>query len=1022
MCFELHRSGARSLGSTLFTIWLVIIGASSLAADAQKPKDDEDAEKLPGLLAIYSEPQFVRYDAQPAFALARGQTPDPRLKAKDWKVLWKGVIKVPRSGNYLISAEHSGGIVVFINGQFVKVADANEADARVSDRVNLSVGLSNISVQYTQDDSPPLLRLYWEADGLPRERIPTTAFGHMKSSIDAGNRVYSNPDSKFTAARLAVEESNCTACHLPRGTASSLIVPQPAPPLTNIAWRLNAGWIYNWLGNPQSLRPDALMPRLFTNDEKGSAERYAVAAYLKTQTHRGGSYFNEPVTEGLIPEGERLFNRTGCRVCHDKRGEQPAMVTLASLGQKYKPIGLENYLKDPLADNPGGRMPSLNLHAKEAAALAAYLGARDAKDSKSPDLPAPPSAEVLRDLMLDYGMITAKQSLTESEPTVRDRIESLGYRIMEAKNCGACHEFQYSKSRLGHSFAKHDLADICDRRTGGCLSPDNANPDGKVPHFGKSLDRAAVSDFLSECLNGAGSPAPGEDARLTLLRYNCLGCHERNGEGGLAPDVVKSLAENQTQETAEMVSPPSLTGVTGKLRESYLKGVLLDGKRSRPWMSLRMPQFPKEVMATLPAGLAALDAEPLDDKTARVVESSKVDEKQLAEAGRTLVGSRGFGCTKCHDMLGVPSGGTRGPDLSLVADRVRFEWFDRWMTDPQRIQPGTRMPTVFLNGASPYKDVLDGDPAMQRLAVWHYLSNSKKLPPPEGLEQPKAADVGATNDNYQCVRTFLPDVTPRSMGIRFKNGVHLAYDLQACRLAYGWSGDFLDMSPVWNDRGGNPARLKGPVFWHSPAGFPWDVTVSAGAVPDFTGRGTDTSLGAALPYDGKLHPTRLDFRGYHLDEAGPTFRFELQLEGGSRAKFTEQVISLQTPPANGALRRTTAAAPANQTVWLNVATAEQPPHWSTADGKSGQLDSPEKSAPADAVIRVVQEGKPVVVHLRAAPPGAVWLAAKQANHWCLAVRMPAAGDDKPAKLDLAVLCPANEAAALATVAAELGAK
>ena len=242
--------------------------------------------------------------------------------------------------------------------------------------------------------------------------------------------------------------------------------------------------------------------------------------------------------------------------------------------------------------------------------------------------------------------------------------------------------------------------------------------------------------------------------------------------------------------------------------------------------------------------------------------------------------ARGFGCTKCHDFLGAVSTGTRGPDLAKVAERVHFAWYDRWMIDPQKIQPGTRMPTVFLNGKSPYVDVLGGDAAQQRLAIWHYLSHAKDFPPPEGLEPPKPAEIAnAKSGEYQTLRTFLPDVTPRSMAIRGPDGVNFAYDLQACRLAYAWSGDFLDTTPVWDGRGGQPARIKGPVFWHSPTGFPWDLTVSANSIPDFATHANDTALGAALPQDGKLHPTRLDFHGYRLVDGDPQFRYELRLDG-----------------------------------------------------------------------------------------------------------------------------------------------
>ena len=73
----------------------------------------------------------------------------------------------------------------------------------------------------------------------------------------------------------------------------------------------------------------------------------------------------------------------------------------------------------------------------------------------------------------------------------------------------------------------------------------------------------------------------------------------------------------------------------------------------------------------------------------------------------------------------------------------------------------------------------------------HYLSHAKEFPPPEGLEPPKPAEiVSAKTGEYQILCTFLPDVTPRSMAIRGPDGVHFAYDLQACRLAYAWTAIF----------------------------------------------------------------------------------------------------------------------------------------------------------------------------------------------------------------------------------------
>ncbi len=1040
----------------------LIVSAGNALRGSGSAGDDEDTEVQPGLLAIYgqrltsgyenqatislrrdepldSRPNverpphdsdlfICRYETKPAFLLSRNETPDSRLETDRWEADWSGVIRIPRSGAYRFSMVHSGPTSIKIGSRVVRIEEQSSDTPTAGDAIELPSGLSRIRIRFTSSEAAPKLKLYWESRDFPRESIPPYALGHLKesSSNDTIGRAVER-DSKFVRGRLAVEDQSCVACHWARSavTISEVLMSRRGPRLTNAGQRLKAAWIYHWLGDPQALRPQAVMPRLFADDRAGEIERMAVAMYLASQ---GATLkeATESIDANVATQGEQFFNRIGCIVCHEAHGAEPSRATLSSLGQKTTLAALTDYLKDPLAIDPAGRMPGFNLNAGEAKSIAAYLIGRDNKPvaqkassahglrpeaaaTKELELPKLPPIDELRDALLDGGELTAKESLILSDEKVRQRLVSFGRRVIQQKNCAACHEFVPAGERapLAAMHAQHDFREIAFRPSGGCLAEPKDQYDGKVPQFGKSFDRSAAVEFLKVAATAPGTAAPGEEARLTLERFNCLGCHERDGHGGLAPDVIKRLAENQTPEAADLVRPPQLTGVTGKLLAGYINAVLLDGRRSRPWMTLRMPQFSKEAIANLPAGLAALDAEPLHSLPDASPIPPPTEDAVLSDAGRTLVGSKGFGCTKCHDMLGVPSRGTRGPDLAQMTGRVNFAWYDRWMADPQRIQPGTRMPTVFLNGKSPYQDILGGDPVKQRLAIWRYLANCKNLPPPDGLEERVASDAANGVERYQCLRTFLPDVTPRSMAIRFANGVHLAYDLQACRLAYAWSGDFLDLSPVWEGRGGNPAGIKGHVFWHSPAGFPWDVTPSSGAVPDFTGRGTDTSLGAALPYDFKLHPTRLDFRGYHLDEAGPTFRYELQLDGGRKASFTEQVVSLHTPMADGALRTATVAAPAGQTIWLNVATSEQPPEWTTTDGNSRKLDQPDKSAPGDAVLRCTTDGKPVVVHLRTVPPGAAWLASKQKDKWHLVLRFNSASDEKPARIDLVTLSPTN---------------
>src|SRR5260370_12368814 len=85
-------------------------------------------------------------------------------------------------------------------------------------------------------------------------------------------------------------------------------------------------------------------------------------------------------------------------------------------------------------------------------------------------------------------------------------------------------------------------------------------------------------------------------------------------------------------------------------------------------------------------------------------------------------------------MAGIAKFGTRGPDLALMNQRVRHEWYERWLEQPQRMQPGTRMPTVFVDGKSLLPTILGGDAQSQADAMWAYLSLGRNLPLPEGVE------------------------------------------------------------------------------------------------------------------------------------------------------------------------------------------------------------------------------------------------------------------------------------------------
>ena len=54
--------------------------------------------------------------------------------------------------------------------------------------------------------------------------------------------------------------------------------------------------------------------------------------------------------------------------------------------------------------------------------------------------------------------------------------------------------------------------------------------------------------------------------------------------------------------------------------------------------------------------------------------------------------------------------------------RVHYEWYRRWLQQPARMQPGTRMPSIFPDGHSTLTSVLGGAPDAQAAALWEFLA------------------------------------------------------------------------------------------------------------------------------------------------------------------------------------------------------------------------------------------------------------------------------------------------------------
>ncbi|MGZ8486123.1 MAG: hypothetical protein ACXW6R_19720, partial [Candidatus Binatia bacterium] len=200
------------------------------------------------------------------------------------------------------------------------------------------------------------------------------------------------------------------------------------------------------------------------------------------------------------------------------------------------------------------------------------------------------------------------------------------------------------------------------------------------------------------------------EGRRLMQQYNCVGCHEIENRGGF---VRKYYQENVT------LAPPSLNGEGEKVQSPWLFSFLKSPTTLRPWLDIRMPTF----------GFS-------DDHTTQLVNYfnglSKVEQPfhyiddrnipaERIEAAKTLTSADYFNCFSCH-VQGAknPEGPKDGwaPDLAMARQRLNPNWIIKWIKDPQKIQPGTKMPSFYPGGPD---NILGGKEDLQIEALRDYL-------------------------------------------------------------------------------------------------------------------------------------------------------------------------------------------------------------------------------------------------------------------------------------------------------------
>ncbi len=479
---------------------------------------------------------------------------------------------------------------------------------------------------------------------------------------------------KSTQLRLGRElfiENRCVRCHVGPSPATLPDLALDAPDFKGIGSRRNSAWLAEWIENPKAGRALAQMPKM-VHGPTAKADAEAMAAYLAS--------LKDAATTGADPaadlavKGGKLFESLHCVACHVSPTEDkadPKRVALKQVKQKFAPGDLVKFLQKPTEHYEWIRMPNFHLKVEEANELAAFLLS---KADASKDAPAAAADAIAR-----------------------------GKQLVTTVGCLSCHSGPDNNQFAGKRFG--DLS--ADKWTQGCLAETET---GKAPFFSFTKDeRAALQAFAQTDRTSLKRHVAAEFAERQARNLNCMECH------------------------GKFEGFPVFSVLGGKLKPEWATRFIAGevDYKPRPWIEGRMPGFPKYAEGVA-HGLAAQHG--LPSKTP----AEPAIDKEAAEIGRQLIGTDGgFSCIACHAIgkLGATQVfESAGINFAHTGERLLPSFFHRWLLNPLRIDPQTKMPVYFDQGNSPLTDVLGGSADKQINALWQYIRQGKDMPMPKDAQ------------------------------------------------------------------------------------------------------------------------------------------------------------------------------------------------------------------------------------------------------------------------------------------------
>jgi len=596
---------------------------------------------------------------------------------------------------------------------------------------------------------------FLETPMLPMDQIEAGCYKCHKSTPEVPRA------ASLGMGRDLIRIYGCFGCHRIPGYEN---IRKVGPDLSTVSGKVTKEWVRKWLTNPKDFKSEARMPQFWFNsnnsggdyDKRNIAEINAISDYLFAKSKP--KELPAGRTTGNAAAGKEIVESVGCFGCHavGPITENPRQsqirrkhgYNLQNLGSKVNANWVYNWVKDPKQVWPDTKMPSLRLTDEEAANVAAYL--TSLKNPQFESKPVPETDPAALDAIV---VELLKGTATEIE--ARDKLKAMtaeqktmlaGERLISRYGCFGCHnipgfenaqpigtELTEAGSKMisqldfgflpiehsRHTWYEQKLKDPRIFDVGRVKRPEELL---KMPNF--HFSDSEINSIAMVLVSMVKDKVPLEmhdranaqlsAGRMLVAEKNCRGCHIIEGLGG----DVRALFSG----TQMALAPPNLATEGLKTQPLWLHPFLLDpGKTQlRPWLKIRMPtfHFTETEASTIGAYFAAVDKVPYP-----FISTEITTNPELMTVGAELF--KTAKCADCHPTSNVIPPGKDptdlAPNLTLASQRLRPEWVLQWLANPQKIFPGTKMPTFFDKYPASVFPQFEGDARKQIQAIRDHL-------------------------------------------------------------------------------------------------------------------------------------------------------------------------------------------------------------------------------------------------------------------------------------------------------------